>query len=139
MWKPSEEERGRIQAREIDIPPVYAEVLKTCGFEIRNFDFNTAPDWIRCISTILQQLEDVFAIEPTSKRVVLAASTRRLNLLIAGLNFMLSVPEVRDVITKTSLSAYVVPRYIRRVARHRARDADNGRREEDGREEVRAA
>ncbi|RDX48639.1 hypothetical protein OH76DRAFT_645738 [Lentinus brumalis] len=78
-WKPSEEEHGRFQAREVDIPPVYAEVLKTCGFEVRTFDFDTAPDWIRCISTILKQLEDAFAIEPTSKRVRLAVSTRRLN------------------------------------------------------------
>ncbi|TFY63521.1 hypothetical protein EVG20_g6279 [Dentipellis fragilis] len=104
-WIPEETEHGNFKACDIQIPPVYADALKLCGFECRRFDFDTAPQWIRCISTILEMLEDCFV---DSRPLKMKVPASKLNRLIGGLNFILRLPEVKLVITESSL-----PRHVR--------------------------
>ncbi|KAA1479451.1 hypothetical protein DENSPDRAFT_934647 [Dentipellis sp. KUC8613] len=104
-WMPEETERDSFKACDIQIPRDYADVLKLCGFDCRTFDFDTAPQWIRCISTILEMLEDCFT---DSRPLKMKAPASKLNRLIAGLNFILRIPEIKLVITESSL-----PRHVR--------------------------
>ncbi|RPD52938.1 hypothetical protein L227DRAFT_425632 [Lentinus tigrinus ALCF2SS1-6] len=85
-WVPQESDRGSLKARDIQIPQQFADALKLCGFECR------------------RMLENCFV---AGKRLKLGVPASKLNHLVGGLNFIIHLKEVKDVITKSSLSKHV--------------------------------
>ncbi len=122
-WTPEEYDRPQLKAAEINVPDDYWGVLQYCGVKSKTFDFDTAPDWIGAIGRILGKLEGMFVLDSVDQAPVLADPVGKLNALLAALNFILNIRQVKGVIKQSSLSSHVVRSvdgsYIRSLAKAR--------------------
>ncbi len=99
-WTPHEYDRPQLKAAEISVPDDYWGVLQYCALKSKTFDFDTAPDWISAIGRILGKLEAMCVLDPVDQAPVLTDSAGKLNALLAALNYILNVPQVKNVIKR---------------------------------------
>ncbi|TFK80356.1 DUF1900-domain-containing protein [Polyporus arcularius HHB13444] len=106
-WTPEEYDRLQIKAGEIRVPDDYWGVLQYCGLKSKTLDFDTAPNWIGALGRILSRLEGMFVLDPVNHAPVLKDSAGKLNALLAALNYILNIPQVKSVIKRSSLPTHV--------------------------------